>query len=277
MQDIIARYFTEGWQVIILLCVLCLSLATGALSSLVVSNKMAFFSDAIAHSTLAGVALGLLLNLDPVASMIASGLIVALLIAAMRQRSGLALDTLLGVALAGSLALGVILYHQKKGFADLHSYLFGRITFLDAADLVALACAAALSLVVVTLYSNQFALLSVSRSLAQSRGVKPARYDFILIVLLGLVVSVCVRAVGLLLVNALMVVPAATSRNLARSYQGMFWGALAVSVVAGITGLVLGDYFALPPAPGIVVVAVGMFAVSYVLRGLRKSPGVESH
>lgn len=266
MIEIIARYFTVDWQAVILAAVLCLSLAAGSLSTLVVSNRMSFFSDAIAHSTLSGVALGLLIGVDPIATMIAAGVVVALLIAAMRQRSGLSLDTLLGVALAGSLAVGVILYHRAQGYSDLHAYLFGRVTFLDTTDLAALAAAAGLSLVLVGLYSNPFALLAVSRPLAQARGIRPARYDFILIVLLGLVVSVCVRAVGLLLVNALMVVPAATSKNVARSYRGMFWGALCVSVTSCVAGLVLGDYFSVPPAPGIVVVAVLFFVASLLFR-----------
>lgn len=266
MGDLIARYFTVEWQAVILAGVLCLSLAAGSLSTLVVSNRMSFFSDAIAHSTLSGVALGLLIGVDPIATMIAAGVVVALLIAAMRQRSGLSLDTLLGVALAGSLAVGVILYHRAQGYSDLHAYLFGRVTFLDRLDLAALALAAGLSLLMVGLYSNKFALLAVSRPLAQARGIGPARYDFILIVLLGLVVSVCVRAVGLLLVNALMVVPAATSKNLARSYRGMFWGAMGVSLVSCVAGLVLGDYFGVPPAPGIVVVAVLFFLASLLLR-----------
>ncbi len=266
MPEIVTGYFTVGWQQIVLLNVLCVAVASGALSPLIVSNRMGFFSDAIAHSTLAGVALGLLLGINPVMSMIGAGVVVALLIAAMRQKSGLSVDALLGVALAGSLAIGVILCHFARGYADMHAYLFGRLTFLDSGDLVALCGAALLSLLVVALYSNQFALLAVSRPLAKSRGVKAARYDFILIVLLGLVVSVCVRAVGLLLVNALMVIPAATSKNFARSYRGMCWGALGVSLLASMGGLFAGGVFKIPEGPAIVVIGVAIFLVSYVWR-----------
>lgn len=266
MSEIITGYFTVGWQQIVLLNVLCVAVASGALSPLIVSNRMGFFSDAIAHSTLAGVALGLLLGINPVATMIGAGVVVALLIAAMRQRSGLSVDALLGVALAGSLAVGVILYHFASGFADMHAYLFGRLTFLDATDLWALGGAALLSLIVVALYSNPFALLAVSRPLARSRGVKAARYDFVLIVLLGLVVSVCVRAVGLLLVNALMVIPAATSRNFARSYRGMCQGALWVSLLASLGGLFAGGALSIPEGPAMVVVGVALFVASYFWR-----------
>lgn len=273
MPEIITGYFTVGWQQIVLLNVLCVAVASGALSPLIVSNRMGFFSDAIAHSTLAGVALGLLLGINPVTSMIGAGIVVALLIAAMRQRSGLSVDALLGVALAGSLAVGVILYHYASGFADMHAYLFGRLTFLDGGDLIAVGGAGLLSLIVVGLYSNQFALLAVSRPLARSRGVKAARYDFVLIVLLGLVVSVCVRAVGLLLVNALMIIPAATSKNFARSYCGMCWGAMIVSVLASVGGLFLGGAFSIPEGPAMVVLGVALFMVSYFWRMAGHGPG----
>lgn len=273
MPEIITGYFTVGWQQIVLLNVLCVAVASGALSPLIVSNRMGFFSDAIAHSTLAGVALGLLLGINPVTSMIGAGIVVALLIAAMRQRSGLSVDALLGVALAGSLAVGVILYHYASGFADMHAYLFGRLTFLDGGDLIAVGGAGLLSLIVVGLYSNQFALLAVSRPLARSRGVKAARYDFVLIVLLGLVVSVCVRAVGLLLVNALMIIPAATSKNFARSYRGMCWGAMIVSVLASVGGLFLGGAFSIPEGPAMVVLGVALFMVSYFWRMAGQGPG----
>lgn len=273
MPEIITGYFTVGWQQIVLLNVLCVAVASGALSPLIVSNRMGFFSDAIAHSTLAGVALGLLLGINPVTSMIGAGIVVALLIAAMRQRSGLSVDALLGVALAGSLAVGVILYHYASGFADMHAYLFGRLTFLDGGDLIAVGGAGLLSLIVVGLYSNQFALLAVSRPLARSRGVKAARYDFVLIVLLGLVVSVCVRAVGLLLVNALMIIPAATSKNFARSYRGMCWGAMIVSVLASVGGLFLGGAFSIPEGPAMVVLGVALFMASYFWRMAGHGPG----
>jgi zinc transport system permease protein len=269
MIEIVSNYFTEGWQFIILLCVLCACLASGLLSPIVVSSRMAFFSDAVAHSTLAGVALGMLIGVgSPATTMIGFAVVVALLIATLRQYTTLSLDTVLGVAMAGSLAVGVLLYHRVRGYSDLHSYLFGSVSLLGVEDLAFLAANAVLALLLVGLFANRFLLLAVSRPLAQARGMSVARYEFLLIVVLALVVAVGVRAVGLLLVNALLIVPAAASRNVTRSVAGMFWGSVAVALAAGLLGLFGAEYFRVPEGPGIVAAAVLLFFVSLLLRPL---------
>jgi zinc transport system permease protein len=255
------------WQQVILLSVICVCVSSGVLSPIVVSSRMAFFSDAVAHSTLAGVALGLLLGLpSPVTTMIGFAVIVALLIATLRQYTTLALDTVLGVAMAGSLAVGVLIYQKVRGYADLHSYLFGSVSLLGAQDLWILAGNAVLSLVIVGLFANRFLLLAVSRPLAQARGINVARYEYLLIVVLGLVVAVGVRAVGLLLVNALLIVPAATSRNFSRSIAAMFWGSVAVALVSGLVGLMLSPVFGFAEGPAIVAASVILFLASQLLR-----------
>jgi zinc transport system permease protein len=269
MIEIVLNYFTVPFQQIILLCVLCVCLSSGVLSPIVVSSRMAFFSDAVAHSTLAGVALGMLLGVgSPVTMMIGFAVIVALLIATLRQYTSLALDTVLGVAMAGSLAVGVLMYQKVRGYSDLHSYLFGSVSLLAIEDLWVLAGNAVIALAMVGLFANRFLLLAVSRPLAQARGVNVARYEYLLIVVLGLVVAVGVRAVGLLLVNALLIVPAATSRNFARSVAGMFWGSVVCAVVAGLSGLFVADWLELAPAPGIVAASVILFIASQLLRPL---------
>ncbi len=269
MIDIVINYLTEPWQTTILLCVVFACVSSGVLSPIVVSSRMAFFSDAVAHSTLAGVALGMLLGVgSPVTTMIAFAVIVALLIATLRQYTTLALDTLLGVAMAGSLAFGVLIYEKVRGYSDLHSYLFGSVSLLGTEDLMFLAANAVLALLMVGLFANKFLLVAVSRPLAQARGLPVARYEYLLIVVLGLVVAVGVRAVGLLLVNALLIVPAATSRNLSRSVAGMFWGSVAVALTAGLAGLFLSDWLDFAASPGIVAAAVILFLVSQLLRPL---------
>ncbi|MBX3460915.1 MAG: metal ABC transporter permease [Planctomycetes bacterium] len=269
MPDVILGYFTDGWQATILACVVLACLSSGVLSPIVVSSRMAFFSDAVAHSTLAGVALGMLLGFgSPTTTMIGFAVVVALLIATLRQYTTLSLDSLLGVAMAGSLAVGVLLYHRTKGYSDLHGYLFGAVSLLGTQDLVILAANAVLALVMVGLFANRFLLLAVSRPLAQARGVPVARYEYLLIVVLGLVVAVGVRAVGLLMVNALLIVPAATSRNVTRTVAGMFWGSVLVALASGLIGLFGAGWLGLTEGPSIVVVAVVLFIVSQALRPL---------
>jgi ABC-type Mn2+/Zn2+ transport system permease subunit len=201
--------------------------------------------------------------------MVAFGLCVSLLIATLRQKSPLALDTVLGVAMAGSLAIGLVLYHYVRGYTDLHSFLLGQVSLLGWEDSGFLALNALIALGIVGLFANRLTLVAVSRGLAQARGVNVAKYEYLLIVLLGLVVSLSVRAVGILMVNALLVVPAATARHLARSFAGMFWYSIAASLLAGIAGLWLGDVLNVPTAPAIVSVSVVLFAAAWLAARLR--------
>ncbi|MCF6228247.1 MAG: metal ABC transporter permease [Planctomycetes bacterium] len=262
----ISGYFTEPWMLAILLAVVCVNLSAGLLSPYVVANRMAFFSDAVAHSTLAGIALGMLFGLgEPTLMMVGFALLVGLTIAYIRQHSTISLDALLGVAMAGALAAGVIMYSKAKQATDLHGYLFGNVAFITWSDTAVLAGVAAFVLLVVLAAGNKFALIAVSRNLALSRGVKVALYEYILILVLALVVAVSVRAVGLLLVNALLVVPAATARNFTRSFRGMVWGSLVVSLLSGVVGLFSAGWLGWPEGPTIVVVAVVMFGISNIV------------
>lgn len=265
-------YYLGGSGTAVLACVFFVSVASGVVSPIVVTNRMAFFSDAVAHSSLAGVALGMLLGVGhPVLSMVAFGVCVSLLIATLRQRSPLALDTVLGVAMAGSLAIGLVLYHYVRGYTDLHSFLLGQVSLLGWEDSGFLALNALIALGIVGLFANRLTLVAVSRGLAQARGVNVARYEYLLIVLLGLVVSLSVRAVGILMVNALLVVPAATARHVARSFAGLFWYSIAASLFAGIAGLMFGDVLNVPTAPAIVSASVILFAVAWATGRFRRA------
>ncbi|MHC4840406.1 MAG: metal ABC transporter permease [Planctomycetota bacterium] len=260
-------YFTEPWQQAILLAVVCVTLSAGLLSPFVVANRMAFFSDAVAHSTLAGVALGMLLGVgDPTFMMIGFALLVALAIGLVRQRSSNSLDALLGVAMAGALALGVIMYQKAKQATDLHGYLFGSVALLTWQDTAMLAVVAAIVLLVVVFAGNKIALIAVSRNLALSRGVRVAMYEYVLILVLALVVAVSVRAIGLLMINALLVIPAAAARNLTRSFRGLVWVSILISLVSGFAGLFSAGWLDWPEGPTIVVVAVILFGLTQLFH-----------
>lgn len=271
MTEFFAYYFS-GSGAAVLASVVFVSIASGVLSPIVVANRMAFFSDAVAHSSLAGVALGMLLGFGhPVLTMAAFGVCVSLVIASLRQKSPLALDTLLGVAMAGSLAIGLVLYHYVRGYTDLHAFLLGQVSLLGWADAAVVGANALIALCLVALFANKLTLVAVSRNLAQARGVAVARYEYLLIVMLGLVVSLSVKAVGILMVNALLVVPAATARHVARSFAGLFWVSIAVSMIAGVTGLLVGDVMNLPTAPAIVSASVILFALAWGVRRITGS------
>lgn len=258
-------------------CVL-LTPICAAMGVKIVNFRMAFFSDAIAHSAFTGVALGFLLNetleghggFDPRVSLIAFGLIVALGIAFVRRRTELSNDTVIGVFFSTVVALGLAMITSSAARTTRFAgYLYGDILTLDAADL---ALTAALALVVLGFMFcsfNSLMLVGLNMELAHSRRVRVRVYDYVFSLLLALVVTVSIRTAGILLVSALMIVPAAAARNLSRDIGGMFRWAMMLGLLSGIIGT-LASY---SPHLGnvstsalIVLVAAAFFGLSFFVR-----------
>lgn len=285
--------FVKPYLAVLLVCGTC-----GAVGSLVVGNRMAFFSDALAHCAFAGVALGLLGAMVTVGGrldraeqadfiewlvpgvMAILGVVVGLLIARVRESTALASDTVIGVFFAGAIGLGAILMpvlsRVSKARFNPEALLFGSVTFVSVADILLLAVLAALTAGLLTVWYNEFVFASVNPSLARSRRVRVRLVNAGFVVLLSLIVFLSIRAVGALLINALLIVPAATASNLSRNLRHYFWLTLALSVGAGVVGTALstmpvplGDKVApLDYGAGglIVVLSVLLFLASLALR-----------
>jgi len=269
---ILSDYFTVGWMRIIAACVLLSALAAGALSPLVVNNRMAFFSDAMAHATLAGAALGMIFGIDVTLAMAAWAIMLAALLVKLKRSGGVELDTGLGVIMSGALALGTILYKVGvDGYSGFHYLLFGKIALMQMADLWKSLAACALALSMSLIGMNHFARLGVSREMAQGEGTRVALLELLLFCVLAFVVSVLVSPIGVLMINAYLIVPAATSRMLARSHRGMYWGSLCVASVSALFGLVLSHVQEWPPGPSMVLMLIACFALAGLARKLLRS------
>ncbi len=239
-----------------------------------VNFRMAFFADAIGHSAFAGVALGLLLSVDPRYSMPALGLAVGMAIISFQRRSKLSVDTAIGVVMSAVLALGIAMVSRDRHLAkDIHGFLFGDIlTIGDSEILTMLGLFAILSAFQFWGY-NRMALMVVNQTLAKTHHVNVKAYQYAYAALLSIIVIFSVRAVGVFLVVAMLVVPAATARNLARSAGGMFWWALAVGLSSAIAGLLISAQRWSQMATGATVVlcACGWFVASIVIRKQRRT------
>lgn len=270
-----------------LLAIVLVGLTCGMVGSLVIGNRMAFFSDAMAHTAFAGIGLALLgivlavgatsarqaepyLWLVPWVTAVV-GVAAGLAIVGVRSRTGLSNDTVIGVFFALATGIGGMLLPEvrKQIGLDPDQFLFGSITYTTGSDLFTLFVLTVLTAVVVTLRYNALVFASFNPSLARSRGVPVAVNDYVLVVLLALVVNLSVKVVGVLLINAMLVVPAAAAVNLARNLRQVFWLTVASSVVVGLVGVQLSHRLAIPlrgrepltfgPSGTIVVVAVGWF------------------
>jgi zinc transport system permease protein len=281
------HWLSYSYNVNGLLAVLLVSVICGAVGALVVGNRMSFFSDALAHCAFAGVALGVLIALSTQQPALDSalvplvtvtfGIVVGVLIALVREKTGLASDTVIGVFFAGAIGFGGMLFDAlPRTNLSPESFLFGSpITVLESDILALMALGVLLAWVLVKRY-NHFVLASFNPSLARSRNVPLRWCNYLFIVLLALIVNLCLRAVGALLINAMLVVPAAAAANVSRNLRQMFWYSVGLSVVTGVGGLWLSNHVRMPvlrgnpielrPAGTIVVLSVLAFFATAAYR-----------
>ncbi len=287
-----------AFEVRAVLAVLLVSLTCGIVGSLVIGHRMAFFSDAMAHTAFAGVSLALLgiivatgatsgkevepyLWVIPIA-MCAIGAVSGILIAFVREKTNLANDTVIGVFFAFALGLAALLIRPLRKIVtfDLEGYLFGDLTSLTEKDLIILTLLALATIFIVGAQYNSFVFGSFNPSLARSRGLAVRLNNYLFIVLLAMVVNLSIRAVGILLINALLIVPAAAAANVSRNLRRMFWFTCAGSVLAGLIGYNLSTKLGISlngseplpvgPAGAIVLVVVAWFVASLGLKAMRQ-------
>ncbi|HYT94296.1 MAG TPA: metal ABC transporter permease [Gemmataceae bacterium] len=243
-------YLSSNFNLAGLLAVILVSLICGAVGSLVVANRMAFFSDALAHCAFAGVALGLLLGLVSGATreeevrpyvtlvMIVFGVAVGLGIAFVRESTLQSSDTVIGVFFAGSLGLGAIFLKigEAHKYYPPEDFLFGDLVFVRGHDLIVLFVLVVVTLAVLAWLYNDLVIVNFNRSLALSRRVRVRLCNYAFIILLALIVNLCLKSVGVLLINALLIVPAATGALVSRNLRQLFWWSVGLCVLAGIGG-----------------------------------------
>ena len=190
----------------------------GALGSFVVSNKMSFFSDAIGHSALTGIAFGVLLGIrDPLIAMVGFSLILGFAIITVKTRGKSSADTIIGVFSSTSVALGIVLLSATGNFARYQKYLIGDILSITPQEILLLAVVAAGAATLWVAMYNKMLLANLHRTLAKSRGIRVFATEQLFALLTALIVTIAIRWTGLLIINALLVLPAAAARFVTRS------------------------------------------------------------
>lgn len=235
----------------------------GPLGCFVVWRRMAYFGDTLAHSALFGVALGLLLGLDPTLGIVAGCLLVAALLFVLQTQDQLAGDTLLGILSHASLAIGlVVLSLLETVRVDLFGYLFGDVLAVSNADLVWIFGGGGVAAVGLLAIWRPLLALTVHADLAAAEGVAVTWVRLAFMLLIALVVAVAMKVVGILLITSLLIIPAATARRVATSPEQMALLAALLGALAVVGGLMLSLAVDTPSGPSIVVVASALFALS---------------
>jgi zinc transport system permease protein len=252
-----------------LIGLLLLAPMAAAMGVQVVNFRMAFFADAISHSAFTGVAIGLLTALNPRLTMPAFGLLIGLGIIAVQRRSTLSSDTVIGVFFSALIAFGLAVVSRDPNLArDMQRFLYGDILTIGDQEIIWLI----LLFVAITAFQawgyNRMLYIGISPVLAKTHRVRVAAYQYVYAALLSLVVIFSVWAVGVLLVTALLIVPAATARNLTRTAGAMFWWALLVSCTSAVAGLLVSAQPWARTATGATVIlfAFAWFVLSLFVR-----------
>jgi zinc transport system permease protein len=249
-------FFYWDFNIRALLALVLVSLCCGAIGSLVVGGRMAFFSDALAHCSFAGISIGFLLFLffgpesrqDSNAHrlfwdwvtviMVVFGMLAGCGIVWVRTLTGLSSDTVIGVFFAGAVGLAAALrelIHSRQLF-NLEDFLFGNPMLVFSPHLLILAGLTVFTALLLSRIYNYLLLASFNQSLALSRRVPVQLVNYLFIILLALTVNLCLRFVGALLINALLIIPAATAVNLSRNMRQLFWRTIGLCFFLSVIG-----------------------------------------
>lgn len=255
-----------------LLAILVISPLFGLLSTMVVENKMSFFSDALGHSAFTGMAIGTLISaaVDELWCAVIFAVVFALLFTVVRRRTDLASDTVIGVFSSTAMALGIFISTFGGGsFTKFNVLLIGDILSVEPVKIGLLAVILLLVAALWLFSFNKLMLASIHPALADSRGVKVFWQEALFSVAIAVVVTISMTWVGLLVINSLLVLPGAAARNLARNMRQYHLFSLVFAIVSGIAGLMLSYYLGSSAGASITLCLAVIFALTFPLRGRR--------
>ncbi|AFV03242.1 abc-3 [Dehalobacter sp. UNSWDHB] len=250
-----------------LLAVLLVTPILGILGTMIVNNRMAFFSDALGHSALTGVAAGVVLGIQsPFWALLVFSVLFAVAVISVKNANTASTDTIIGVFSSTAVALGIVILSRNGGFSKYSGYLIGDLLSITPSELGILALIFVLVLVFWAGWFNKLLLVSVNQSLAKSRGIHIRLYEFVFAIVIAVVVTFAIRWVGILIISSLLVLPAAASRNLASNMRQYHVFAVIIALISGLAGLILSYFWGTATGATIVLVLALFFAVTFIWK-----------
>lgn len=260
MEDFLIHALIAG----IIVAIVC-----APLGCFVVWKRMSYFGDSLAHSSLLGIALGLLLdtNLSLSILVVSSGFAVLLLW--LQQQRMLATDTLLGILSHAALAIGLITISLvDRQNIDIYSYLFGDILSVSKQDLIIMLIGAAIVLGLLYVFWERLTLIALNEELAQAEGVPVLQMNLLFTLLMSIVVAISIQIVGIILITSMLIIPAAAARQWATSPTQMAFLSMAIAITAIILGMVSSYTWDIPSGAAIVAAASALFSISAISKGM---------
>ena len=254
-----------------LLAILLITPIFAILGTMIVNNKMAFFSDALGHSALTGIAIGMLLGITNInISMILFAVIFALLLNFIKNKTTYGADTIISVFSSIAIALGLAILAQTGNFNKYSSYLVGDILSITPAEILYLFITFIAIMLFWYFMFNKLNVISINKTLAKSRGINTKLIDNIFVILIAVIVMISIRWIGILLINSLLILPAAASRNIAKNMRSYHLLSVIFSMFSGIVGLILSYYWNIPTGPMIVIISGIIYFVTFAKKLLQK-------
>jgi len=254
-----------------LLALLLMAPLFGLMSTMIVTGRMSFFSDALGHSAFTGIAIGAICGVAaPTLAAVIFSVAFALLFSYVRSRSNHAADTLIGVFSSSAVALGIFVATMGGGsFTKYNKYLIGDILSVTPGEIGMLALVLAAVLIFWVLFSNRLTLTAIHPQLASSRGIPVGLSQTLFTAAIAVVVTLSISSVGLLILNSLLVLPAASARNIARNLKQYHGFSVLFALVAGIGGLTVSYHLGCSAGAAISLILALVFAVTFCFRKVR--------
>lgn len=253
------------------LAIILLTPLFGLIGTMVVNNKMAFFSDSIGHSALTGVAIGVILGIaSPTISMIIFAIMFAYFLNIINSKRTSSTDTIISVFSSTAIALGLLLLAKNGGINQYSNYLVGDILSINKEEIVYLFITLIITIIFWVLNFNKILAISINKTLAKSKGINVKLIENIFIILIALVVMLSIKWVGVLLINALLILPAASSRNISSNMRQYHIWSVIFSMISGISGVMISYYYGLATGSTIVLISAIIFFATYFANSFAK-------
>ena len=239
----------------------------GLVGTMIVNNKMSFFSDAMGHCALTGIAIGVMLGVDNIAvSMLGFAILFSLGISSIIESKISSSDTIIGVFSSMGIALGVVILSAHGGFAKYSGYLIGDILSITPKEISYLAIVLLIVVLVWSISFNKLMIASLNSDMAKSKQINVKFYKNIFTLLIALIVTISLKWVGILIINSLLVLPAASARNIVKNMKSYHLVSVLISLFSGITGLICSYYIGTSAGATIVLISSVIFFLTFFIN-----------
>lgn len=254
-----------------LIAILLASPIFAIIGTMIVNNKMAFFSDALGHSALTGIAIGMLLGISNAnISIVIFAIVFALILNYVKNKTSYGTDTIISVFSSIAMAIGLALLGRMGEFNKYSNYLVGDLLSISKQELVYLAIAFVLVIIFWIFTFNKINAISVNKMLAKSKGINVTLVDKLFSVVTAIIVMISIRWIGILLINSMVILPAASSRNISKDMREYHTNAIIIALVSGVLGLIISYYLNVPTGPMIVIILGIVYLFTFLLRKMPK-------